>query len=183
MYPESLGTHAIQGNFNFVAVQVIEGRYLPDRKTNKANPITNGGQFFIEVKEQFFDKTYVDIAVMEEIRKTHRTPHPTTTVEGIIELASYMALNHANVSDGILGKNIQERRLDKLLSYDIPSKLEWERNVEGQPYPLPLFIERVVPFLRTRDWLFNKEARIRRADSDRFIAAITITRRPAMVAV
>lgn len=183
MYPESLGQHAVQGNFNFVSVRIVEGRYLPEAKTKKANAIVNGGTFFKNVKEQFFDKTDVDIAVLEEIRKAHRQVKPSSTVEGIIELASQIALNEVSVADKIFGKEEQQGRLDKLLSYSVPTKLEWEADIEGQPYPLPLFIKNAVPFLRTREWLSDRLERMRAAETDRFIAAIQIRRHPAMVVV
>lgn len=119
------------------------------------------------------------------MRRKYRDRKPLHTVDGILELASSIALETENVSDKIFGdKNLDgEERLAKLLEYPIPSELEWESDVDGQPYPLPLFIRKVIPFIRTREWLENRLSSMAKAESDRFIASIQISRRPALQAV
>lgn len=184
MYQESLGQHAAQLNFNLVRLDVIEGRYLPNEK-KQSNPINNGGVFFKTIREQFFDKTAVDIMIAEEVRRKYRKPKPANTVEGIIELASHIALETESVSNKHFGKKHlgTEERLSNLLEHPIPSELDWERDIKGEVYPLPLFIDKVVPFLRTKEWLQDRLSGMARADSDRFIASIQIRRKPALQVV
>ncbi len=186
MYPESLGVHAIHGNFNFVSVEIIEGRYLPPKKGKKITPMHNSGVFYREVREQFFDKTQIDEEVARELQKLLARNPAENTASTLIQDAMAMASAMVSVSEDQTPKSVDlaTQRIERLNEYPTPSLLEWDANPEeGEAYPLPLFINRVIPFLRTREWMSQRYEQMRRAETDRFMSAIVIRRRPAMQAV
>lgn len=183
MYSESLGVHASQLSFNLVSVEVTEGRYLPDNNM-RANPIYNNGVFFKTVRDQFFDSTAVDIAIMEEVLKEIMEVLPITTAEGILQSALVAAADKFSITNQISGRedNFSESRLEKLLAKEVPATLEWERDTKGQSCALPLFIKKMIPFLKTKEWLQIRLDRMKASETDRYIAAIQIQCRPALKA-
>jgi hypothetical protein len=186
MYPESLGVHAVKGNFNLVSVKIVEGRYLPPKKGKKITPMHNSGVFYREVREQFFDKTKIDEEVAKELKKLLGRKPSENVASSMIQDAMAMASAMVSVSGDPTPQTVDSstRRIERLSEYPTPALLEWDANPnEGEAYPLPLFIKRVIPFLRTREWMFNRYEQMRRAETDRFMSAIVIRRRPAMQAV
>jgi|GEM_PF-5867895 len=184
MYPESLGQHATQLDFNLVDINIVEGRYLPD-ENQCANAFKSAGTFFHNVREQMFDHTEQDEEMLAEIEKEILRARAGTTARNVLESALEDIKRASTVLDFIAGRIDalpQKSRLEELLDNQ-PQEQEivWRLSDEGKEITLHDFVDEMVPYLKTGEWLKRRSQQFEETGSVNFIETVQITSRPALI--
>lgn len=171
MKAESLATNALALDFIKVNVEVLIGTpaTVKPRWDITAMKCPDPQILYLSLREVFFDHADLDEALVVAIRREANKDRTAAT--GLIKAQS--------LTEELLGNRSDEASASVLsrAQEEVEPAMFWNSDSERQ-IPIVQFIEDRVPFIKTREWLYDRFKEIIAADSERFISHIGVQTRP-----
>ena len=162
---DSLGKRAVTLDFMLVSTDITIGKPV-FRPTVTMEDALKPSVLYTQTHQKLFDRTDGDEALFREVlKKIGAKPNHLLNLQAIAEAAGEILLFPP-----------QNKKSANNANAPLPNTFEWEGGRTGTD-SFASFVEDVIPFPKTRDWLFHQLEAVIAGEGEQFIACATITHR------